>query len=114
MALEQSPQHPKRVQALLMGGGDVAANCQERPRAGQRALGAGDLLLQRDHAKISPGRQRPCAGDRRGGRLHATYRPFAGHQSQPGLAGAVGADEPEQLRLTDREGHLVVKRKDVA
>jgi hypothetical protein len=27
MALEQSPQHPKRVQALLTGGGDVAVGC---------------------------------------------------------------------------------------
>jgi hypothetical protein len=30
-----------------------------------------------------------------------------------GLAGAIGADEPEHLPLTDREGH-VVKSKDVA
>jgi len=43
MALKQSPQHRQRVQALLAGGGHVAAKCQERVGAWQRAPAAGNL-----------------------------------------------------------------------
>jgi hypothetical protein len=45
-ALNKLAQHGKRVHALLARGGDIAAEGEERLRAGQGSPAAGKLLLQ--------------------------------------------------------------------
>src|SRR5829696_10076146 len=55
MALEQLAQHHEWVHALLARGGDIAAQDEERLRAGQRSPAAGNLLLQLHHPQVALG-----------------------------------------------------------
>src|SRR5829696_1359622 len=55
VAFEQLTEHGQRVPAVLAGGGEIAAQGQERLGPGRGAPAAGDLLLQLHHPQVAFG-----------------------------------------------------------
>src|SRR5215207_4638769 len=55
VAFEQLTEHGQRVPAVLAGGGEIAAQGQERLGPGRGAPAARDLLLQLDHPQVAFG-----------------------------------------------------------